>query len=231
MFKIGTDLGRPTRWSDLYTIKVSVVPEDVRVFSGELCERYATNGFGYKDKDYSNLPKTTQIEANATSDEVTSLDLLNDPVFVELLNNYILSIADKFNICRNAAGMPLLVRGTYKFNDYHGMSDHDAIQHMQYEEDKPYADILSVDYPNNQFEFATQIEIKSTFSGDKPTKLHKADIVLQHFLGTNKIALFLPTDYIRNDSSYIYVGECEVNANWQNIHIDANWNITPWECK
>jgi hypothetical protein len=231
MFKIGTDLGRPTRWSDLYTNKVSVVPEDVRIFTRELCERYATNGFGYEGKDYSNYPKTAQIEANATSDEGTFLSLLNDPVFVQLLNNHILSVADKLNICRNAAGMPLLVRGTYKFNDYHGMLDHDAIQHMQYEKDKPYADILSVDYPNNQFEFATQIEIKSTFSGDKPTKLHKADIILQHVLGTNKIVLFLPTDFVRNDSSYVYAGTCEVNANWQNIHIDANWNISPWECK
>lgn len=50
MFKIGTDLGRPTRWSDLYTNKVSVVPEDVRIFTRELCERYATNGFGYEGK-------------------------------------------------------------------------------------------------------------------------------------------------------------------------------------
>jgi hypothetical protein len=60
-----------TRYSDLFNLSFQIVPQDVRTFMVEKCEIYNENGYGYKDKDYSNLPRTAQIDINAVSDEAT----------------------------------------------------------------------------------------------------------------------------------------------------------------
>ena len=99
--------------------------------------------------------------------------------------------------------MPLLVRGTYKFNDYHGMLDHDAIQHMQYEKTNRMQIYLVLITQIISLNLLHKLKLNLLFQ--VIIQLSYIKHILQHVLGTNKIVLFLPTDFVRNDS-YVYAG-------------------------
>jgi hypothetical protein len=131
---------RPTKWSDLYSLSVQTVPQDVREFAQQKAECYKSTGYGYKGKDYFNLQHSIQIDTNATSDEEVFLDLINNnKVFVESVNNLIKTWANAGEVYVSPeTGSPFIIDGTYEFNSYHGMTDHDLPQHMQYEKGKTY---------------------------------------------------------------------------------------------
>jgi hypothetical protein len=222
-----------TRYSDLFNLSLQTVPQDVRTFMVEKCEIYNENGYGYKDKDYSNLPRTAQIDINAVSDEATFLDLINNNKdFVAAVNAVINKFAAERKIYVSpTTGLPFIIEGTYEFNSYHGMTDHDAFQHMQYEKGKTYADLLrsKKNYQNSQA--AWRIEIKTDNKINMPTSLHKADVVLLHVLGTDEIVIYLPTvgNAERTDATYIYAGKADGSMfNWKNIRIQEDWSITRW---
>jgi hypothetical protein len=218
----------PTRWSDLYMSRVQTVPEDIREFAVNKCKAYATNGFGYKDKDYSDLPKSVQIDTNANSNEVTVLNLINnDTDFVDRVNTRITEFAKAGYIYVPATGQPLLLSGQYKFNDYHGMTDHDLPQQMRYEKGKTYADLLSVKFSRD---IAWRVEVKTDVVNNKPTGVHKADIVFLHILGTNTIIMYLPTapNETRSDETYVCAGSTSPNTEWHDIKVNDDLSIESW---
>jgi hypothetical protein len=220
-----------TKWSDIFDLRVDKVPQDIRTFMAEKCESYNNNGFGYKDKDYSNLTRCTQIDTNAVSDEETFLQLINNnKAFVESVNNTIKEWAATGQIYVSPkTGLPFIIDGTYEFNKYHGMTDHDLPQHMQYEKGKTYADILRAAKNSRNPQAAWRIEIKTDNQINKPTSMHKADIVLLHVLGTNQIVIFLPTvcNEERTDDTYICVGG-GIGGEWKNVRITEDWSIVRW---
>lgn len=222
-----------TRYSDLYNLIIQTVPQDVRTFMAEKCERYNENGYGYEGKDYSKLPRTAQIDINAVSDEATFLDLINNNKdFVDAVNEAIKRLAAEGKIYVSpTTGLPFIIEGTYEFNSYHGMTDHDAFQHMQYEEGKTYADLLRSSKNCRNPQAAWRIEIKTDNQINMPTKVHKADIVLLHVLGTDEIVIYLPTvcNAERTDATYIYAGKANGSIfDWKNIRIQEDWSITKW---
>jgi hypothetical protein len=102
---------------------------------------------------------------------------------------------------------------------------------MQYEKGKTYADLLRSPKNRRNPQAAWRIEIKTDNQVNKPTSLHKADIVLLHVLGTDKIAIYLPTvgNAERTDDTYIYAGIADGSMfNWKNIRILEDWSITKW---
>ena len=224
-------LSRPTKWSDLYNLSVQSVPCDIREFAQQKAERYKNNGFGYEGKNYFNLPYSTQFDTNAAADEEAFLDLINNnKVFVESVNNLIKALADAGKIYVSPeTGLPFIIDGVYEFNYYHGMTDHDLPQHMQYEEGKTHADILRGRKNRWNPRAAWRIEIKTSNQIDKPTSMHKADIVFLHVLGTDQIVMYLPTvgNAARTDDTYIMagIGHC---SGWTNVRINEDWSITRW---
>lgn len=220
-----------TKWSDLFNIKVQTVPQDIRTFMAEKCERYNENGFGYKNKNYSDLPHCTQIDTNAVSDEATFLDLINNnKTFVEAINTVINACAATGEIYVDPkTKLPLIIEGIYDFNKYHGLTDHDLPQHMQYEDGKTVVDLLRCKKSGWNPRAAWSIEIKTDNQLNKPTSVHKADIVLLHILGTNKIAIYLPTvaRAERTDDTYI-LAAIGAGGKWKNIRIQEDWSITQW---
>ncbi len=220
-----------TKWSDLFNIKVQTVPQDIRTFMAEKCERYNENGFGYQGKNYTDLPHCAQIDINAVSDEATFLDLINNNKdFVAAVNNIINEYAKAGEIYVSPeTGLPFIIEGTYEFNRYHGMTDHDLPQHMQYEKGKTFADILRSSKNRRNPQAAWRIEIKTDNQINKPTSVHKADIVFLHVLGTDQIVIYLPTvgNAERTDDTYICVGSGN-GGSWKNVRIQENWSITQW---
>jgi hypothetical protein len=220
-----------TKWSDLFNIKVQTVPQDIRTFMAEKCERYKENGFGYKGKNYANLTHSDQVDTNAVSDEATFLDLINNNKdFVAAVNNIINEWAKTGEIYVSPeTGLPFIIEGTYEFNRYHGMTDHDLPQHMQYEKGKTFADILRSSKNRRNPQAAWRIEIKTDNQINKPTSVHKADIVFLHVLGTDQIVIYLPTvgNAERTDDTYICVGSGN-GGSWKNVRIQEDWSITPW---
>lgn len=220
-----------TKWSDLFNLKVKVVPQDIRTFMAEKRERYKENGFGYKDKNYANLTYCAQVDTNAASDEATFLDLINNNKdFVAAVNNIINKWAKTGKIYVSPeTGLPFIIEGTYEFNSYHGMTDHDLPQHMQYEKGKTFADILRSSKNRRNPQAAWRIEIKTDNKIAKPTSVHKADIVFLHVLGTNQIVIYLPTvgNAERTDDTYICVDSGN-GGNWKNVRIQEDWSIVPW---
>lgn len=220
----------PTLWSDIFMCRVNTVPEDVRKFAAEKCNNYAKNGFGYKDKDYTDLQKSIQIDANAVADEATILELINnDRDFVTRVNTRIQELADEGQIFVSPeTGLPFILAGAYKFNDYHGMTNHDLPQQMQYEKGKTYADLLSIGF--HQKHTAWRVEVKTDVVQKTPKGVHKADIVFLHILGTNIIVMYLPTvdNSQRTDDTYICAGYTTANTEWHNIKINQDWSIRPW---
>ena len=220
-----------TKWSDLFNIKVQTVPQDIRTFMAEKCERYNENGFGYQGKNYADLPHCAQIDINAVSDEATFLDLINNNKdFVAAVNNIINEYAKAGEIYVSPeTGLPFIIEGTYEFNRYHGMTDHDLPQHMQYEKGKTFADILRSSKNRRNPQAAWRIEIKTDNQINKPTSVHKADIVFLHVLGTDQIVIYLPTvgNAERTDDTYICVGGGN-GGSWKNVRIQENWSITQW---
>jgi hypothetical protein len=219
----------PTLWSDLYMGRVQVVPEDIKEFAANKCKAYATNGYGYEGKDYSNLQKSVQIDANANSDEATIRNLINnDTDFVERVNARIAELARAGDIYAPTAEQPLLLSGHYKFNDYHGMTNHDLPQPMHYEEGKTHADLLSAGFHRGPI--AWRVEVKTDVVNKQPTGVHKADIVFLHILGTNTIMMYLPTapNETRSDATYICAGNTSPNTEWHNIKVNKDWSIKPW---
>lgn len=219
----------PTTWSDIYMQRVSIVPEDVRIFAANKCKSYAENGYGYQNKDYSDLQKSIQIDANANSDEVTILNLINtDEDFVKRVNNRITEVVKAGKVYAPSTSQPLLLSGHYKFNNYHGMSDHDLPQQMQYEKGKTHADLLSNGFHRNPI--AWRVEVKTDVIEKQPTGLHKADIVFLHILGTKKILMYLPTEpnETRSDATYVCVGNTTPDTDWHNIKVNKDWSIKPW---
>ena len=222
-----------TKWSDLFNIKVQTVPQDIRTFMTEKCERYDENGFGYQGKNYANLPRCAQIDINAVSDEATFLDLINNNKdFVDAVNAAINKFAIDGKIyVSTETGLPFIIEGTYEFNSYHGMTNHDLPQHMQYEKGKTFADILRSPKNRRNSQAAWRIEIKTDNQINKPTSVHKADIVLLHVLGTDQIVIYLPTvsNAERTDDTYIYAGVADGSMfGWKNIRIQEDWSITEW---
>ena len=220
-----------TKWSDLFNIKVQTVPQDIRTFMAEKCERYNENGFGYQGKNYADLPHCAQIDINAISDEATFLDLINNNKdFVAAVNSIINEYAKAGEIYVSPeTGLPFIIEGTYEFNRYHGMTDHDLPQHMQYEKGKTFADILRSSKNRRNPQAAWRIEIKTDNQINKPTSVHKADIVFLHVLGTDQIVIYLPTvgNAERTDDTYICVGSGN-GGSWKNVRIQENWSITQW---
>lgn len=220
-----------TKWSDLFNLKVQVVPQDIRTFMAEKRDRYNENGFGYQGKNYSNLPHCTQVDTNAISDEATFLDLINNNKdFVAAVNNIINEWAKTGEIYVSPeTGLPFIIEGTYEFNSYHGMTDHDLPQHMRYEKGKTFADILRSSKNHRNHQAAWRIEIKTDAQINKPTSVHKADIVFLHVLGTSRIIIYLPTvgNAERTDDTYICVGSYN-GGSWKNVRIQEDWSITPW---
>lgn len=220
-----------TKWSDLFNIKVQTVPQDIRTFTAEKCERYNENGFGYQGKNYADLPHCAQIDINAISDEATFLDLINNNKdFVAAVNSIINEYAKAGKIYVSPeTGLPFIIEGTYEFNRYHGMTDHDLPQHMQYEKGKTFADILRSSKNRRNPQAAWRIEIKTDNQINKPTSVHKADIVFLHVLGTDQIVIYLPTvgNAERTDDTYICVGSGN-GGSWKNVRIQENWSITQW---
>lgn len=220
-----------TKWSDLYNLSVQIVPQDVRKFAQEKADRYKNNGYGYDNKDYFNLQYSTQTDTNAAADEEVFLDLINNnKFFVESLNSLIKSKAEAGEIYVSPkTGQPFLIEGVYEFNYYHGITDHDLPQHMQYEEGKTHADILRGRENRWNSGAAWRIEVKTGKQVAKPTSMHKADIVLLHVLGTDQIVVYLPTvgNADRTDETYIEagIGHCD---GWTNIRINEDWSITRW---
>lgn len=219
----------PTCWSDLYMGRVQVVPEDIRTFAANKCQSYAENGYGYKDKDYSDLPRSVQIDTNANSDEATVLNLINtNKDFVKRVNDRITELAKAGKIYVPPTGQPLLLSGQYKFNDYHGMTNHDLPQPMKYEKNKTHADLLSAGFHRGPI--AWRVEVKSDVTNNKPNGMHKADIVFLHILGTGNILMYLPTapNETRSDSTYMCAGDTIPDTTWHNIKVDRDWSIKPW---
>lgn len=220
-----------TKWSDLFNIKVQTVPQDIRTFMAEKCERYNENGFGYQGKNYADLPHCTQIDINAVSDEETFLNLINNnKTFVDAVNSIIKECAKAGEIYVDpSTHLPFLIEGIYEFNKYHGMTDHDLPQHMQYEKGKTFADILRSSKNTRNPQAAWRIEIKTDNQLNKPTSMHKADIVFLHILGTNQIAIYLPTvcNAERTDDTYI-LASCGNGGEWKNVRIQEDWSITKW---
>jgi hypothetical protein len=222
---------RPTKWSDLYNLSVQTVPQDVRKFAQEKAERYEHNGYGYDNKDYFNLPYSIQFDTNAAADETAFLDLINNnQFFVDSVNSLIMSNAEAGKIYVSPkTGQPFIVDGIYEFNYYHGITDHDMPQHIQYEEGKTHADILRSRENRWNQNAAWRIEIKTGIQKKKPTSMHKADIVFLHVLGTDQIVVYLPTvgNADRTDDTYIEagVGRCD---GWQNVRINEDWTISRW---
>ena len=129
--------GQP-HWSDLYELRFNKVPQSILDYAADKAAEYNENGFGYKDKDYNNLYKSIQIDANANSDEATYLDLiLNSSDFINEVNNLIIEASDKGEIFipDNQQTAPL-IKGLYKFNDYHGLKDHDLPTKIKREQGK-----------------------------------------------------------------------------------------------
>jgi hypothetical protein len=220
-----------TKWSDLFNIKVQTVPQDIRTFMAEKCERYKENGFGYKGKNYANLTHSAQVDTNAVSDEATFLNLINNNKdFVAAVNNIINEWAKAGEIYVSPeTGLPFIIEGTYEFNSYHGMTNHDMPQHMQYEKGKTFADILRSSKNRRNPQAAWRIEIKTDNQINKPTSVHKADIVFLHVLGTDQIVIYLPTvgNAERTDDTYSCVGSVN-GGSWKNVRIQEDWSITPW---
>jgi hypothetical protein len=221
---------QPTLWSDIYLRKVSVVPEDLREFAATKGRRYLENGFGYVGKDYSDLQKSIQIDANAVSDEATVLYLINnDQDFINRVNKRITDLANEGQIYVSPkTGKPFIISGKYMFNANHGMTDHDLPQQMTYEKGKTYADLLSTGYREAQT--AWRVEVKTDINQKKPSGMHKAEIVFLHILGTNEVEMYLPTaeNSTRTDDTYICAGHTSTNIEWHNIRIDKDWTIKPW---
>lgn len=219
-----------TLWSDIYMQKVQVVPEDIREFAAKKCQCYAENGFGYKGKDYSDLQKSIQIDTNAVSDEETVLYLINnDKDFVDRVNKRIQDLADLGQIYISPeTGKPFILKGNYRFNAYHGMTDHDLPQQMQYEKGKTYADLLSAGYKDT--ETAWRVEVKTDITQKKPSGMHKAEIVFLHILGTDVLEMYLPTveNSKRTDETYMCAGHTSTNIEWHNIKVNKDWTIASW---
>jgi hypothetical protein len=224
-------LSSPTKWSDIYNLSVQTVPQDVRKFAQEKAERYESNGYGYDNKDYFNLPYSIQFDTNAAADEAAFLDLINNnQFFVDSVNSLIRSKAETGEIYVSPkTGRPFIIDGAYEFNYYHGITDHDQPQHMQYEAGKTHADILRDRKNHWNPEAAWRIEIKTGIKKAKPTSMHKADVVFLHVLGTDQIVVYLPTvgNADRTDDTYIEagVGCCD---GWTNVRIKEDWSITRW---
>ena len=228
-----SDIVATTKWSDLYEMRVDTVPEDAYEFARQKCNRYANNGFGYEGKDYSDLQKSIQIDANAVSDEATCLALINgDPNFVLQVNRLILEAGAARKIFVAAkTNSPAIISGKYKFNQYHGISDHDAIQHMVYEKDKPFADLLLDEADSSANPAAAlHIEVKTNVTLKKPSSMHNADIVFLHILGTKDIVIFAPTvsEAFRSDYTYACLGTIRGFGDWKNIRVQPNGIITKW---
>ena len=177
------------------------------------------------------MPHCTQIDANAVSDEATFLELINNnKAFVEAVNKLINESAAAGEIYVSPkTGLPFIIEGTYDFNKYHGMTDHDLPQHMQHEKGKTYADILRAKENKWNPQAAWRIEIKTDNQINMPTSMHKADIVLLHVLGTDQIVIFLPTvcNEDRTDDTYICVGGGN-GGEWKNVRIHEDWSISKW---
>ena len=100
---------------------------------------------------------------------------------------------------------------------------------MQYEKGKTFADILRSSKNRRNPQAAWRIEIKTDNQINKPTSVHKADIVFLHVLGTDQIVIYLPTvgNAERTDDTYICVGSGN-GGSWKNVRIQENWSITQW---
>jgi hypothetical protein len=211
-------------------LRLHSVPEDVREFATIKGQRYSENGFGYKGKDYSDLQKSIQIDTNAISDESTIHYLINyDQDFINRVNKRITDLAREGKIYISPkTGNPFIISGQYKFNDNHGMTDHDLPQQMTYEKGKTYADLISTGYRDDQA--AWRIEVKTDIDQKKPNGMHKAEIVFLHILGTNEVEMYLPTveNSKRTDDTYICAGHTTTNVEWHNVRIDKDWSIKPW---
>jgi hypothetical protein len=218
----------PTHWSDLYTLKYDIVPQDIINYELSKKDDYAKNGYGYENKDYASA-YAIQVEINSNSDEATYLDLVNkDQNFVNAVNDLIIKASATGEIyIPDGAKVALLIKGKYDFNKYHGLTDHDLPLPIKREKDKTYIDLLHQGY---DAQAAWGIEVKSDIQENKPTNVHKADIVFLHILGTSTTVIYLPTvkRSERNDSAYIKIGSVSGFGNWQNVKVDNNLFIYPW---
>jgi hypothetical protein len=107
------------------------------------------------------------------------------------------------------------------------MTDHDLPQQMRYEKGKTYADLLSVKFSRD---IAWRVEVKTDVVNNKPTGVHKADIVFLHILGTNTIIMYLPTapNETRSDETYVCAGSTSPNTEWHDIKVNDDWSIESW---
>lgn len=107
------------------------------------------------------------------------------------------------------------------------MTNHDVPQQMLREDGKTYIDLLHTGYDELA---AWGIEIKTDNKVKMPTSVHRADIVLLHILGTDMTVIYMPTveRKLRDDSTYIKVGEVLGFGDWKNVRVDSKLNITKW---
>lgn len=207
------------RWSQLASGEFTKVPQSIQEHMKEKAAYYADKEWAYKDKDYSS-PKSTQIEINSKSDEAYILQLLNtnNQAFkTKLLNLLAQAAANKIFI--PGRYNPITELSTYKFN-----GENQDIPHHK-------AGTFDLVRTDREYRAVYSIEVKTSIFENRPSELHRAELVLLHILGKDKVIAFISPERWedRKEANYIKIGEITEISGWKNVRVDSNWNITLWQ--
>lgn len=199
------------------------MPEEVRNYIYNKCQRWDKSPYGYNNKLYSsNVQKQLQLDLNSNIDESTICNLINNNTqFVFDINKYLQQYINIFNT-------KLYIDGKYEFNTAHGLTDHDQLLFVDYTlNDGDWTDLHRSNINKFDSKAIWSIEIKSTTSYSKwnynqSSYFHKADLVLIHIMDTGEIKILIPNSYLY--TKYIEVGTLNKYF-FNNKRISNNWEI------
>lgn len=211
------------RYSQLVTLPV--VPEDVKTIVHNLCIRWDSSGYGYKDKNYAeNEQYQLQLLLNSNLGEVAIYYLLQQPDFRAEVNQL---LADYPELSYN-----FIASSGYTFNNATGVQTEDAHDILDDSAENPdrkgWTDLIYKGQYDPRVIWSVEVKNTTTTSKREPSGFHKADIVFVIYQDTGAIEVLIPMigeRKSRSDSCYIKAGFLSSTANPGFKRILSTWEI------